>query len=40
MNNKSATDNEWLDKDDNFLDVGETESLKSLKFENGNKEKK
>ena len=40
MNNESAIDNGWLDNDDNFLDVGETESLKSLKVENGNNDKK
>ena len=40
MNNKSAIDNGWLDKDDNgVLGVGETESLKSLKVENGNNNK-
>ena len=40
MDNKGANDNEWLDKADNFLDVGETESLESLKVENGNDHKK
>ena len=37
MSNKIAIDNGWLDKDDNgVLGVGETESSKCLKVEDGN----